>query len=117
MTKIPITVRIEIEVGNDEGADIQIVVPEQGEGAGNPLLDYFDLFRPRDAFPTYPAYSKLARLNGRQPMSLKEFQVSRQMYFDALDNGEKHDIINFREKFFLDEWEKKMQEEHDNDLG
>lgn len=117
MTKIPITIRIEIEVGNDEGADIQIVVPEQGEGASSALLDYFDLFRPRQAFPTYPAYSKLARLNGRRPMSLQEFQVNRQMYFDALDKDDQQIVANLRAKFFLDEWEKQMEADHDSDPG
>ena len=117
MTKIPITIRIEIEVGNDEGADVKIIVPGQGEGASNALLDYFDLFRPRNAFPTYPAYSKFARLNGRRPMGLVEFQTNRQMYFDALDKDDQQIVANLRAKFFLDEWEKKMQEEHDNDPG
>ncbi len=121
MKKIPITIKIEIIVDDDPDQDIQTIYTRAG------VVDVSDIYTslfiphaPRQAFPTYPTYTRLARLNGSRPLSLTQFSAARETYFNAIERGDKHIVADFREILFLDEWEKSLEdkgEDHGNDPG
>lgn len=103
--KIPITITINIEIDVDDGEG-------EGEQGLTPIAaGVYPLFQPAPDMPNYPAYSKLARQNGKRPLSIQAFRELRDEYVRRVESGLA--AYDLADTLYLNQWKEQQGESND----